>query len=356
MTILFVGPDPSGRGGAARSLRRLTRSLQSVGHRVCICHPDETLFPDEVIQDGRRRRFGGDRSLPRWVDEVLAAAAHTSPDLVVGWYASAGGFCAVTAAKLLGLPVVVCLRGNDVDRDFLTPDRHAIVRYTMAQADALTAVSTEMADKVAAWVGRRPVFIANGVDRTVFFPDPAAGAVFHRAQGLSSDAPVLGMFGEFKPKRGLDRLRRWGGMGWQILLVGHVRPSVARSVPSDACVVPTITDDDVLRGAYNACDVVIQPSVHDGMPNVVLEAMACGRAVVGSAVGGMRDAIVDGQTGRLCVTDAEWRAALLDVSSKAVAAALGAAAVHGPSTLEEERRAFERVCVRVRRGVRERGG
>lgn len=48
---------------------------------------------------------------------------------------------------------------------------------------------------------------------------------------------------------------------------------------------------------YGLCDVVIVPSRQDGMPNVVLEAMAAGRAVIGTRVGGIPEQVVDGETG-----------------------------------------------------------
>jgi glycosyltransferase involved in cell wall biosynthesis len=46
-------------------------------------------------------------------------------------------------------------------------------------------------------------------------------------------------------------------------------------------------------------DVFVQPSLRDGLPNALLEAMACEKAIVGSAVGGIADAITDRENGRL---------------------------------------------------------
>jgi glycosyltransferase involved in cell wall biosynthesis len=46
-------------------------------------------------------------------------------------------------------------------------------------------------------------------------------------------------------------------------------------------------------------DVLALPSIRDGLPNALLEGMACERAIVGTAVGGIPDAIGDGANGRL---------------------------------------------------------
>lgn len=64
--------------------------------------------------------------------------------------------------------------------------------------------------------------------------------------------------------------------------------------------------------AYNAADVFVHPAVADNLPNVALEAIACGTPIVGFPVGGMVDLIKPGQTG--------WLAN--DVSSMALAQAL----------------------------------
>ena len=45
---------------------------------------------------------------------------------------------------------------------------------------------------------------------------------------------------------------------------------------------------------YALSDIVILPSLRDGLPNTLLEAMACARSVVASAVGGMLDVVTDG--------------------------------------------------------------
>lgn len=64
-----------------------------------------------------------------------------------------------------------------------------------------------------------------------------------------------------------------------------------------------ISVDDVPHGAlpayYALIDVLVMPSLRDGLPNALLEGMACERAVVATDVGGMPDALVDGENGIL---------------------------------------------------------
>lgn len=347
--VLILGPDPTGRGGAARSLDRVRAALAASDVAVTVCHPDASLFPDEVLHTPADRwRFGGPRDLARWTDQGLDAIDAIRPDVVAGWYASQGGFCAVSAARQRGLPVAVCLRGNDLDRDFFLPQQHALVRYAIEKADAVIAVSTEQARKASALLGRSVHFVANSARRDRFYPDADAGQATRAAWGLSAADRVLGVFGELKPKRGLERLGRLDLSRWQVVVVGHLRPGMARLLPPGARHIPTITDDDALRGAYCACDVLAQPSIHDGMPNVVLEAMACGRAVVATPVGGMPDLIVDGVSGRLCRSDAEWQAALDGLPDPR----LGAAAAAVPAAPAEEAAALWEIMASLQPAAR----
>ena len=62
---------------------------------------------------------------------------------------------------------------------------------------------------------------------------------------------------------------------------------------------------DQLGRYYHAADVFVIPSLIEGHPKVLLEAMACGLPVVGTNVEGTRDIITDGQNGILCDTDPE---------------------------------------------------
>ena len=313
-TILFVLPSAQAIGGVTRSAQRLICALRALGHIVWSIHPDPSLFPGERTKEAYTWSFHTQGENQHFVDETLLAIQHIQPEIVVGWYISSGGFVAAAAAMQRNIPVVVAGRGNDIDLDFFLPQKHPILRWTIERASAITTVSREMATKIQHWFQRPAHFIPNSVDPSLFYRDTEATRVFTKNHNLS-ERPVLGLFGEFKPKRGLGLLSRIAHEieNWTPLIVGSIRPNVAHQVPPHAKHIEYIHDISKLRGAYGACDVVIQPSIHDGMPNVVLEALACGKKVLSSAAGGLADISPSLCNAHICTEDQDWVRALKDI-------------------------------------------
>lgn len=85
---------------------------------------------------------------------------------------------------------------------------------------------------------------------------------------------------------------------WELHLVGPVEPempAIAARLPSDRVVWRGALPRAALADEYRACDIFVLPSVEEGLAMVILQAMACGTAVVASDVSGGRDAGRDGE-------------------------------------------------------------
>ena len=143
-TILFVLPSAQAIGGVTRSAQRLIQSLRVMGHTVWSLYPDPSLFPGERSKESFSWSFHTQGGWQHFVDEAVLAMKTIQPDVVVGWYASSGGFVAAAAATQEDIPVVVASRGNDIDLDFFLPQKHSILRWTIENASAITTVSREM--------------------------------------------------------------------------------------------------------------------------------------------------------------------------------------------------------------------
>jgi glycosyltransferase involved in cell wall biosynthesis len=207
------------------------------------------------------------------------------------------------------------------------------------------------------------------VDADRFAPGPADAG--RRAElGIADDEAVLGFCGELRHKKGLPflldalgRVRRERPAC--LLVIGDVRPREQAAIsrfalesPEDAeriLVTGHTEDPDEVARDLRQCDVVLQPSVWDGLPNAVLEAMACARPVVASDAGGIPEAVEHGKSGLLLPKAGLHRLGetVLEVLSmpEADREAMGAAARQavidgfGP---ERERRSVAEILARLR--------
>jgi glycosyltransferase involved in cell wall biosynthesis len=256
----------------------------------------------------------------------------------------AAGSVATTVARLTGRRAVVGLRGNDVERAQYDA-RFAQVLWTLTHADAVLAVTRDLVARVRALTGRVAgvTYVPNGVDGDVFRPDVAPSDDL--ANLRTAPRPWIAAVGETRLKKGLPVLTALAatlarkGRG-TLFLIGGVRaderggfarwrltePAASARVRE----IPYLTDEKLLAALYAAMDVVVFPSLWDGMPNALLEAMACARPVVASAVGGAIDVIEPGVSGVLVAPSRldEFAATTLAVADGAYGEprALGAAA------------------------------
>ncbi|MFT5228773.1 MAG: glycosyltransferase involved in cell wall biosynthesis [Glaciecola sp.] len=308
MKVLYVVPDTNRIGGVSRSIQRVVSHLKSEGVDVTLFCPDfegengtsksEMMMMSDILKG---------TLMQEWTQRVIDKMTVLKPDLLVGYYGTSAAFSAVVAAKFLNVPSIACLRGNDINRDFFSTFHASKLNFVAQNANAITTVSTEMKDKVRAWLGVDSKFISNSVDKSLFYNHKQGVQECKKKWGLDS-RQVVGLFGEFKPSRGIELLELLGEelKNVQTIIVGEVRHDIKNKLPEWVKVIPYIDEIEQLAVAYSMCDVVLQPSKYDGMPNVVLEAMACERTVLASPTGGIKDLINHGENGYLCATNDDW--------------------------------------------------
>lgn len=309
---------PPDMGGLAISVRRNARNLTAAGYEVHVVAPSDSRPPGSrhTEADGlvTVHRLGAGRR-PRetmsdwfeWGAELDAAHGFT---LFHGYFLAYAGYVAATVARYRDKPSVVAARGNDLDAMPFDQRRAVFVFKALEWANAVTAVTRDLVRKATALSKRDDVhYVPNGVDGALFAPGPPDPAL--RAELGFDERPVIGFVGEARAKKGLGRILRlfpklYQKLACHLLLVGGVRQDDAnmvdffrRSHPDLPLHVIPPQPLEALPAYYLLCDVVILPSLHDGMPNALLEAMACARPVLASAVGGMLDVVTDGRDGVL---------------------------------------------------------
>jgi glycosyltransferase involved in cell wall biosynthesis len=351
-------PDP---GGVARSSERLGGLIAAAGHEVHVFALTANDVPGRhltamragvvVHRIGQNRRV--DAANADLLDAVTAQHERTGFDVLHGYFVSTAGFVTVLAARMLGVPSIVSARGNDLDRAAMDPAKAAHVLFALTNATLVTANAGVLAKKAGALAPAQQVLLVpNGVDATLFSPGPPDAAL--RAELDVGDRPIVCFSGEARAKKGLATLlvaaRELGKeRPLALVLVGGVRGGsdtelvdVYRQQAGEPLVrvVPHVPPVNVVRFLRTA-DVVALPSVRDGLPNALLEAMACGAPVVGTTVGGFLDVVRSGENGWLVPPrepPALVRAIRTLLDDRALAARLGAAArAHVATSFTPER-------------------
>jgi len=249
-------------------------------------------------------------------------------DVIDAHYFYPDGVAAARVAAQLGLPLVIRARGSDINLIAETPFARRRILDAARAADALIAVSQALARKMTSlgMPAERVEVLRNGVDPHVFFTVPQNEA--RRRLGLREDARYVVGVGNLVHEKGFDRLIRALAdlPESRLLLVGDgplrqpLEALAGQAAPGRVEFSGNMPQAD-LRFAYSAADVLGLPSLREGWPNVVLEALACGLPVVASNVGGVPEILVDDAPATLVESrePAAWSLALDDVMNRGYA-------------------------------------
>jgi len=224
----------------------------------------------------------------------------------------------VAAAAGGETPLAIGLHGSDV---FLAEKRgvRRLARWALVRSRLLTGCSPELVDRVRTLgtAGRPPVVrvIPYGVDVAAFSPAPERRSLWRRRLDVPDDAPLLLGVGRMATKKGfqvlIEILPALLGESPDLRVVlaggGDLLDRFRETVRpwTDRVYFPGPVLRDTLPDLYRAADLFVLPAVHDangnvdGLPNVILEAMASGLPVVASGISGIPLAVEDGTTGLL---------------------------------------------------------
>lgn len=241
-------------------------------------------------------------------------------DVVLGCFAYPDGWAAVALARLLGVPVVVKVHGSDVNLLGEDPLLRSALRWTFSRAAAVVGPSQALIDRAIALGAKAETSrkIANGTDANVFHPRDRATCRDQLGEGGDERPWILFVGRSTTAKGAVDLLEAFAEVhrrrpDARLVLVGdgaeagRLRAQAARDrlpVTFVGSVHPT--QIPIWMGA---CDVLTLPSHAEGTPNVLLEALASGRRVVASDVGGIPAVVTDALLGELVPARAPSRLA-----------------------------------------------
>lgn len=331
-------------------VQRLSEELARRGHEVHVLVPyDPALAPDPAspltvhsfryVWPRRWHRLGYSRTLRRDVG-LRAVAWLQAPlyflfarralarlirehgiELVHAHWILPNGWVAARAAGAAGIPYAVTLHGSDVFMAERAAPLGAMARRALAGAAHVTSCSADLRERLLALGGGehagKVLLVANGTDLAPAPDGEAEAAVAARLGVDSAGARLVVAVGRLVDKKGFGHLLEAapallaGRPDARVVIGGGgdleepLKRRAAELGVGGRVLFPGPLSHPEALALIARAEVFVMPSVRDargnvdGLPIVVLEAMAAGKPVVASDVAGMPLAVADGETGLL---------------------------------------------------------
>ncbi|KAA3646292.1 MAG: glycosyltransferase family 1 protein [Chloroflexi bacterium] len=324
MRILILNPEyPPIGGGASNASAHVAKHLVALGAEVTLLTARFSDLPHEEVQAGVRiirapaLRKARDRSgaleqisfVFGGLWSALNLMRSWKPDAILAFFGVPSGMIARPLRFFFAIPYIVSLRGGDVPGfrpyDFATYHKliGPVVHLIWRQAAAVVANSEGLRQLGAAFDNKVPIqIIPNGVD----------GKQYPQRNG-DWQPPRLMAVGRVVYQKGIDltlqALSQLQDLDWRYTVIGDGSElPILEAMAADLGIAERV-DFAGWRGksdlpvCYQDANLYVYPSRHEGMPNVVLEAMASGLPVVASRIAGNEELVIPDETGLLVPPD-----------------------------------------------------
>ena len=334
--VWLVSPDPGSRGGIAAVARQMVVSPLSRRYRL-------SMFPTHRAGSALGRLYRGAVG----IGAIAAGLLVRKPDLVHLKLASRGSFARKvvvgTLCRLTRVPVLVHVHGGGFDRFVAEspPPVQSLARWLLEGTPQVLSLSERWAEKLRPLFPRARIDVLANPVEVARLSDIASDRFAAYARGEALAGPPTALFlGEIVERKGVDDLVAvWPEVarampGARLVLAGtgdieRVRAAAHAAGVADLVETPGWIDFAEKRERLRAATLFVLPSFTEGVPISLLEAMAAGLPSVVTPVGGVLDAVSDGQEALVVAPGdrAGLVAAILSVfQSPTLARALGGSA------------------------------
>ena len=238
---------------------------------------------------------------------LLPHVRRFGPDVILNYMVYPDGYAAVRIAQALQVPAVLTAIGSDLNRPS-DPLCAALTRSALSRVTHVTTVSADLA-RTAQRLGANPATtspILNGCDTAIFHPQDRAAA--RSTLALNPASEIILYVGRLDLRKGLLELIESAAalspqrpsLRCHIIGKGPDEPALRQAIArlnGPVTLVPPCTSAEIAQWMA-AANLIALPSYAEGCPNVIIEALASGRPVVATNVGGIPE-LMDATCGRL---------------------------------------------------------
>lgn len=325
ITTLEFPPDV---GGVGESVQRIARLLTQEGYEV---HVAVFRSKQRLVDEDTRRRSSCKTILRDgiYVHRIKSAARESVPeiqdffsdvyfylkqlhqkyhfDLFHAFFLNEAGYVTTLLAKEHNVPIINSVRGSDLHKHVFNPKTHGQIAWTLENSNWVTFVSQELQRRAIALVPTvqlKSSAFWNSIVPIDFehLPKPA---LIDNLSGV-----IIGSTGRFRDKKGIEYLLDAcadlsAELDLTLLLVGdfvekeraYWNQEIHQSGLDNRLCITGITSRNDALAYLPHLDIFVIPSLHDGCPNAMLEAMLAGCPIVGSNVDAIGEILADGTSG-----------------------------------------------------------
>lgn len=307
MKIAMVGQFPPHVGGVGVHIHTLSKELVRQGHEVYVI-----TYPHKDIKDidgihaigTKGLNIPGVRGLmfkknaKKALEKLLQAE---DIDIIHGHYLFPAGAAAVEVGKEHGIKTYVTAHGSDMFEVYKKqPVMRSTIKNVLKRADCVLAVSNALRHEIIATgvegISNKTRICWNSVDIDKF--SPKENNSFKEEYKLT-DKPIVLFVGNLIKRKNVETLleaKKISNSDYYLVIVGDgpLFKKLNKMVEEDNIrdVIFTGSRNDV-ENIIPSCDVLVLPSLSESFGLVLIEALACGKPVIGSNVGGITEIITD---------------------------------------------------------------
>ena len=313
MKIAILVPffPPKWRGGVENSTYKIAKCLAERGHEVNVVTSLDEGFPKKNMEQGffiHRTRYPRIKLIGTmifWLG-ILLILRRIKPDVVQAQTVVIA-LPALLTRKLQGKPYYIWGRGSEIYLPWLF--KNQVSKLLFKYANKVIALTEDMRREIQKIYFREVLVIPNGIDLGQFKNVLREDA--RRQLKITDEQKIIMFIGRLHPVKGLEylikamELLKDKNKNAGLVLVGSGEEKEYLEILSreldlekDIRFLGSVTSEEIPHFMM-ASDVFVLPSLSEGFPNVILEAMACGLPIVATKVGGLPEIIEDSENGFL---------------------------------------------------------